>query len=71
MHGGLERNCTGCKSCCTENNKCKADEGDCNKNEDCKGSLKCGKRNCKNKSGLQWDGDDDCCYMPGDDIFSR
>ena len=41
---------------CTHNTPCHEEVGDCDENEDCKGSLVCGSNNCKNgPSGL------DCC----------
>ena len=59
--------CTGGDSCCSPINKCEADDGDCDTDDDCKAGLKCGTKNCKEKSGLHWDSDDDCCYEPDDD----
>ena len=46
-------------------NKCRENEGDCDSDEDCLQGLKCGVDNCKQKSGLEWDSTDDCCYKPG------
>ena len=64
----MAENCTGGKTCCTPTNLCDVDEGDCDSDSDCKEGLKCGSRNCKTKSGLQWDVKDDCCYEPGKDL---
>jgi hypothetical protein len=58
--------CQGGDSCCTPDNKCEEDEGDCDADTDCVEGLKCGNRNCIQKSGLQWDSTDDCCYVPDD-----
>lgn len=41
--------------CCTTDSPCGAQEGDCDADDDCEGTLQCGHRNCA------WDGDDDCC----------
>ena len=56
--------CTGGDKCCTSDDKCGVDEGDCDKDEDCQDGLICGKNNCSNKSGEEWDESDDCCYAP-------
>ena len=64
----MAENCTGGETCCTPTNPCDVDEGDCDSDSDCKAGLKCGSRNCKTKSGLQWDVKDDCCYEPGKDM---
>jgi len=48
----------------TSDDKCGVDEGDCDKDEDCQDGLICGKNNCSNKSGEEWDDSDDCCYAP-------
>ena len=55
----------GCDPCtihpgsCNPYNKC-GENGMCNKKEDCKEGLKCGKRNCMNGMGFK----KDCCYDP-------
>ena len=54
--------CTGGESCCTKDNKCNEQEGDCDSDKDCIDGLKCGTFNCVNKSGLEWDSEDSCCY---------
>ena len=38
-------------------------EGDCNSNDDCKGSLVCGSNNC---AGSTFVSTDDCCTEPGE-----
>ena len=51
-------------------NKCKLGEGDCNTDNDCEGSLKCGVNNCDPKKPLKYgkgfEGPNrplaDCCY---------
>ena len=48
-------------SCCSENDKCGIDEGDCDTAKDCEDGLICGNNNCKQKSGFEWDNNDDCC----------
>ena len=58
--------CQGGDSCCTPDNKCDIDEGDCDNDADCKEGLKCGKTfNCSLKKGFDWDDTDSCCYDPG------
>ena len=38
--------CNGNDTCCTSSNQCDIGEGDCDKDEHCKGDLICGKDNC-------------------------
>jgi len=45
--------------CCTKENPCNAGDGDCDNDEDCVGSLVCGKDNCP------WGDQDDCCHKAG------
>ena len=58
---------TGGSSCCTSSNPCEAGYGDCDTDDDCIGTLKCGQgngfdNNCDNSLGF---GDAyDCCYEP-------
>ena len=59
--------CNGRESCCTPDNKCEENDGDCNSDVDCVDGLKCGKENCNQKSGLDWVSTDNCCYKPDDD----
>ena len=56
--------CMGGDSCCTEENKCGEQEGDCDSDSQCLDGLKCGDNNCTNKTGMKWDSGDDCCYKP-------
>ena len=51
--------CRGGDHCCT-NDSCDEGEGDCNDDNECKGSLVCGDNNC-GQSGGMWDAEDDCC----------
>jgi len=41
--------------CCTESSPCFLDDGDCDNDKQCHGSLVCGSDNCA------WGGSDDCC----------
>ena len=50
--------CNGGDSCCTPNNRCYIGHGDCDSDNDCKGSLTCGVDNCY---GPLFDETDDCC----------
>ena len=34
-------------SCCSEENKCRLHEGDCDSNDECEEGLTCGQDNCK------------------------
>jgi len=62
-------NCNGGDSCCDnppldDEGKlwpCMAGEGDCDNDDHCSGSLKCGTDNCV---GDTFDSTDDCCYDP-------
>ena len=58
---------SGGATCCTSSRPCGAGEGDCDKDADCAGNLKCGQGNglddnCDTSLGFLWD--DDCCYDP-------
>jgi len=44
--------------CCTKDMPCGEDEGDCDTDAECAGSLLCGKDNCP------WGDGDDCCVKP-------
>ena len=57
--------CTGGESCCTPDNPCNEQEGNCKKDSDCMNGLKCGYHNCLNNGGFEWDINDNCCYKPG------
>jgi len=66
-----EGRCSGGNSCCTSKNKCEKGEGDCDRDTDCKGGLKCGVNNCRlgqltniRDSASSWDLTDDCCFDP-------
>ena len=65
--------CRGGDSCCNLlfGKICEEGEGDCDTDLDCKLELKCGSQNCQNKSGYQWDKEDDCCYNPSNFIFNE
>ena len=53
-------------TCCTSENKCGVGEGDCDKDADCHGTLKCGVDNCDTRHfPVGWD----CCYAPVDGNF--
>ena len=60
--------CNGGNTCCTPDNKCGEDEGDCDADNDCQDGLKCGIDNCSNKGNgnpnNEWNAEDDCCYKP-------
>ena len=63
--------CEGGDSCCTDENPCGVGEGDCDRNSNCEGELKCGTDNCKKCLGEDLGVDcskfqptDDCCYKP-------
>ena len=58
---------TGGTSCCTSSNPCEAGFGDCDTDDDCIDTLKCGQgngldNNCDGSLGFGWDYD--CCYEP-------
>ena len=72
---GLQRNissatrCNGVPrtnwSCCTHTEPCDAGGGDCDRDSDCLGSLKCGNNNCHSDfatDGSNWNTIADCCY---------
>ena len=46
---------------CTATNPCGQDKGDCDKHEECQGSLICGSVNCQ--TSLGFDPDTDCCAI--------
>ena len=52
-------------SCCDPENPCEVGGGDCDRDSDCSGSLKCGNNNCRNDfsvDGSNWSSNADCCY---------
>ena len=56
-------------SFCSKNDRlCQEREGHCDSDEECEGSLKCGKDNCFGPSG--WSPGADCCYDPGVCIYN-
>jgi hypothetical protein len=54
-----DRACNGGDSCCTKQNQCGENEGDCDWTSQCKPGFKCGDDNCR---GDGFDSTDDCCY---------
>ena len=48
-------------SACTPANKCGKEQGDCDKDDDCKDGLKCGTDNCGMQRWGDWEATDDCC----------
>ena len=56
-------------SCCTTQSKCAINQGDCDNDNECDGSLTCGIRNCV---GHLFPENADCCQEPGNqsNIFS-
>jgi len=54
--------CTGGDSCC-DGRVCGIGEGDCDRDSQCAGNLKCGTDNCVGKG---FDSTDDCCYEDPD-----
>ena len=58
----LDQVCRGGESCCGPEltRLCGEGEGDCQRDEDCEGTLQCGEDNCGQSGGL-WDAEDDCC----------
>ena len=52
---------------CSQNGRlCQEMEGDCDDDNECAGSLKCGTDNCILPKQSTWGSDFDCCYLPGD-----
>jgi len=51
--------CEGEDHCCSPTNLCSENEGDCDTDADCQGSLVCGQNNCP--GGGNFDENDDCC----------
>ena len=47
------------RGCCSKDNPCDEGHGDCNKDQECKGDLVCGRNNC-NRGRFSWRGAD-CC----------
>ena len=58
--------------CCSSKYPCDLGGGDCDKDSDCKGNLRCGYNNCLidfSSSESNWNGDADCCISMK--IFSK
>ena len=54
-------------SFCSQSGRlCQEMEGDCDNDNECEGSLKCGIDNCNRPDQITWASDADCCYQPGD-----
>ena len=53
--------CTGQGGCCTKERPCKPFEGDCDSDDDCQGSSKCGTNNCDTDRYPSFSDQDDCC----------
>ena len=52
-------------SCCAHDAPCYEGGGDCDRDSDCIGSLKCGNNNCRNEfssDGSNWSSAADCCF---------
>ena len=52
-------------SCCAHDDPCHEGGGDCDRDSDCIGSLKCGNNNCRNEfssDGSNWSSAADCCF---------
>ncbi|XP_023348690.1 latent-transforming growth factor beta-binding protein 1-like [Eurytemora carolleeae] len=62
--------CSGSEGCCRRTGSgrelCGLWEGDCNNDNECAGTLKCGNNNCVQHwgEGGLWDAEDDCCEPP-------
>ena len=49
-------------SCCTINSTCGINQGDCDSDDECEGTLTCGIANC---AGHLFPENSDCCQEPG------
>jgi len=47
--------------CCSKDNKCEENQGDCDSDEDCKEGLVCGQQECND---MNFSEDADCCVIP-------
>ena len=56
-------------SCCTANNPCEVNQGDCDIDEDCKGNLICGSDNCG--PSFTWSYTDCCKLKDGKQILTN
>ena len=52
-------------NCCTKESPCKLGGGDCDKDDDCEGSLVCGLDNCQDFTPAATSASD-CCIKPSD-----
>ena len=53
---------------CSQNGRlCQEMEGDCDNDNECAGSLKCGADNCESTYPSNYD----CCYLPGDVVDNK
>merc|ERR1719402_1391209 len=55
----IKGGCDGGDSCCSPTNPCSENEGDCDRDADCQGTLLCGQNNCPDTASF--DTTDDCC----------
>ena len=69
ISGAQDTRCNGSPStdwsCCAHDNPCYEGGGDCDRDSDCIGSLKCGNNNCRNEfssDGSNWSSAADCCF---------
>ena len=66
IRGAFSRYSKRCKGrdtgCCTEKKPCDVGDGNCNNNNQCRGSLVCGKHNC---GGAPFGKTDNCCMKEG------
>ena len=52
-------------SCCSIENPCDENDGDCDSSAECKGELLCGLNNCNDiNNATHFDGSADCCFDP-------
>ena len=65
----LDQRCKGVPStnwgCCSKARKCNLGGGDCDRDDDCAGNLKCGSDNCRkdfSSTGSNWSDSADCCF---------
>ena len=64
-----DHKCTGGDGCCGNNDHwCGPNEGDCDSDSDCWGSMRCGSNNCPKGGGFTKD--DDCCYGKNKYLFT-
>ena len=69
ISGARDTRCNGSPStdwsCCAHDDPCYEGGGDCDRDSDCIGSLKCGNNNCRNEfssDGSNWSSAADCCF---------